>query len=557
MTDENGQAVVAIDSAQMGTGTLTLIVTGPDAFPQTFYVNAINSNISFVIVDDYTIDDVLFDDDHKADNGETFSVDIDFKNIGGVQSGNLTATVHGSDAYVACTDSVVTLTAIGAGNVQSVNAFNFMVADSVPDGYLAFFTVDVSDGTDTWSSYIRFELSAPIVELSDNIRIVDDQNLQLDPGETAIVKLELSNVGTSVIENLKVYLSFDDSLVQVTSDAPIITLQPDSSALVEFTVSVDALYDSGLPSNMIVNAIGGINDAYNFTFQHELIIGTMPYIKMQDGTIQICYATFTDSRGPFDYQNNEDKTLTFIPSHAGSFIQVEFSNFDTRDTLYVYNGTSTSDELIGKYMGILDPFTLTGLNADGALTFHFVSNAMTTASGWISLVSCFDPEPLTVTAYASPVFINPGESSTLVSEVTGGNPLDTITYQWTPAETLDDPTLPTPIATPTETTIYVLTVTRGDEQAMTSVLVTLGTGLDEMPNTSLMVYPNPTSSVLNIICNSDDECKYEFINSLGQIIGKGQFVGNTQLSTTNLLRGIYFVRVSTLVNVYTFKVLVE
>ena len=34
-----------------------------------------------------------------------------------------------------------------------------------------------------------------------------------------------------------------------------------------------------------------------------------------------------------------------------------------------------------------------------------------------------------------------------------------VTYSWDPAATLDDPNIATPIATPTDTTLYFITVT--------------------------------------------------------------------------------------------------
>lgn len=65
---------------------------------------------------------------------------------------------------------------------------------------------------------------------------------------------------------------------------------------------------------------------------------------------------------------------------------------------------------------------------------------------------------LSVNATANPTVIPLGGTSTLSANVTGGS--GTITYNWTPAATLNDPSLMSPTATPTATTTYTVNVTR-------------------------------------------------------------------------------------------------
>jgi len=62
--------------------------------------------------------------------------------------------------------------------------------------------------------------------------------------------------------------------------------------------------------------------------------------------------------------------------------------------------------------------------------------------------------------------INLGESVTLYLTVYGGR--EPYTYDWSPTETLNDPSLPEPIATPTATTTYTVVVTDADGQSLTA-----------------------------------------------------------------------------------------
>ena len=81
--------------------------------------------------------------------------------------------------------------------------------------------------------------------------------------------------------------------------------------------------------------------------------------------------------------------------------------------------------------------------------------------------------PPVVASAGADKMIRPGESVVLDGSVTDGlGPYD---YLWVPATGLDDPTVPQPTASPTGTTVYILTVTDGlgqTDQDTTTVTVT-------------------------------------------------------------------------------------
>ena len=86
-----------------------------------------------------------------------------------------------------------------------------------------------------------------------------------------------------------------------------------------------------------------------------------------------------------------------------------------------------------------------------------------------SAVSATVNATISVNATANPALIALGESSTLTASVTGGS--GSTTYSWTPAATLNNPNIMSPVATPTETTTYTVTATRGNLTATDQVTV--------------------------------------------------------------------------------------
>lgn len=108
-----------------------------------------------------------------------------------------------------------------------------------------------------------------------------------------------------------------------------------------------------------------------------------------DCAIIACQDTFFDMGGTQgNYFNRENWTWTLSPTSAAQ-VSVTFHAFQLEngyDTLWIYNGPSTSSPLIGAYTGTNTPGTVTG--TAGSLTFRYRSDNATTAAGWLATWSC-------------------------------------------------------------------------------------------------------------------------------------------------------------------------
>jgi hypothetical protein len=104
-----------------------------------------------------------------------------------------------------------------------------------------------------------------------------------------------------------------------------------------------------------------------------------------------CGSVFTDNGGDTTYNVNSNDTIVICPTSSNEAVQVIFSEFDLEfdyDFLTVYNGNSMSSEIIDTYTGTSLPGTITAVNPDGCLTFHFTSDGSVENAGWLAQINC-------------------------------------------------------------------------------------------------------------------------------------------------------------------------
>ena len=293
----------------------------------------------------------------------------------------------------------------------------------------------------------------------------------------------------------------------------------------------------------------------------EGLITVMNSVNMHAGEETTCSSLFYDDGGPnSNYSDNRNYTLTFFPDTEGAKIKVDFLSFNTEsnyDYLKIYDGTSTSSAMIGSYTGGNSPGTVVASNAQGALTFNFTSDSYSSEPGWEAVVSC-SGLPLEVYAQAESDTLCPGESMHLNAVVSGGN--GNFTFDWSPKENLDDFSSMNPVFTAPENGefTYVVTVSDGEQtnSASVSFFVADCLSTDEQPEMEIGVFPNPSSSTIQIML--DHECQYveiSMFNNLGQMVKA--VVNSTDISVEDLASGVYIVRIDVDGKQFFRKIFVE
>jgi hypothetical protein len=122
----------------------------------------------------------------------------------------------------------------------------------------------------------------------------------------------------------------------------------------------------------------------------ECTTPVLPVYNMSSGTTNTCSGVFYDAGGSdSNYPNFENRTQTFC-SNNGQKLVATFNplvtEFGSGDTLWAFDGSTTSSPLLGIFVGGSTIETLT--SSGTCLTFRFKSDGVGQARGWAAGFSC-------------------------------------------------------------------------------------------------------------------------------------------------------------------------
>ena len=144
----------------------------------------------------------------------------------------------------------------------------------------------------------------------------------------------------------------------------------------------------------------GIN--WNWEYYYQLINDTPPITTLTSAT----GVTYDSGGAGGNYTDDERELYLIEPTNVQS-VTINFDQFSIEqdwDYIYVYDGNSLSDPLLGVYTGTASPGSLT--SSGGAILLEFRSDCATQDAGWeISWTSVPGPNPGDLVAPATSVSI--------------------------------------------------------------------------------------------------------------------------------------------------------
>ncbi len=289
--------------------------------------------------------------------------------------------------------------------------------------------------------------------------------------------------------------------------------------------------------------------------------------------------TFNDGSGPEKYQNNVDCFWEIVPD-CGQNIYLEFDQFNVHsgDTLYVYAGLSTSDELLAKLSDTLEIPELL-FAANGGMLLNFVTNSDTTSSGWTvsySVDYCFGKRNLT------DEFGSLGDGSgdcnykdaSLCKWLIDPDGADSISFDFSYFDLFDDidnvkiyegdmdnlvakfnySNQPYPVTVKSGSAlVYFFTngSNNGGGWNLNYEAHFNPFSIENEGNTNFQVYPNPVNDILHISFDSfvSEDVWIGLVNTLGQIVVQSNEdltgLSESALDLSGIKPGVYFVHLRT------------
>ena len=199
-TDANGEAELRF-AAVNNTDVLDLYIVGMNGWPQHLELRFDDTYCAHVLIDSYTINDP----DGQVDFGESQILNVTFRNVGNVETGDVEAYLYCSmPEYLSITQSQAMIDHIDAyGSVTIDNAFEIRLSDNVPDQTVIPMGLECTSGCESWVSLFEITINAPdfgsIATVLEEVE--GNNNGHADTGETIQLHFTGKNTGHSLSPN--------------------------------------------------------------------------------------------------------------------------------------------------------------------------------------------------------------------------------------------------------------------------------------------------------------------------------------------------------------------
>jgi len=278
-TVTGGSATITFNAPVSTPGdTVTLVIVAYNHIPLIAGLPVITPNGPYIVYTHSYINDSQGNNNGMADYGEDILLTVGIKNIGTDPAQNLIVQVTTIDPYATMLDSEENYGTVIPNEVKEVpNAFEFHVANDIPDGHIIHFNMLSTDGTDSWSGSFVFIAHAPAINYS-GLTVSDpsgNNNNRLDPGETADMTITLINNGSAPAYNVVGTLIPLNPYITVTSGNQAYgDMNPGQDNTKSFAVEVDDQAPQGITISFIIQYTGNFGIG-GFT-QFSTIIGQIP-----------------------------------------------------------------------------------------------------------------------------------------------------------------------------------------------------------------------------------------------------------------------------------------
>lgn len=606
IADATGTVLLEFDAIMM-VGPAYIVATKQDRQPYISTVDIIVNNAPFVVYADHTIDDSQANNNGNADFMETVNLNVTLNNLGTVDASNVNAILSTTDTCISIVQNTALYGTIVASSNMALNtAFQISVAPYFEDQHTVPFTIDVTDGTDTWTSTLSITINSPKMEVGFvgfNDSIGGNNNHRFDAGEVIFMAHNVQNTGHVESQDAFSHLSSTSPYLEILTDSfamgqmgPMMPVPVVSTLVIDpatpLTTVVDLNFDlvSGMytGSNVQENKVGLVAEDWesnSFTSYSWENTSNIPWTVTSSELFEGSYAARSGAIG------NSASTVLQISIDVAVADYVKFykkvsceegGSFGMYDYLEFFIDGNSQDQWGGEVAWSQESYPLTV----GTHTLKWVYKKDSYATGgsdcaWVDLIEF----PL---LNGSANNTAPEFTSTDNTEATKGS-LYTYTLLTYDAEgdnvSINPVTIPgwltfadngngtaTLSGTPTGFDIYThqVIISANDGVAYTphifGITVASIIGIEETSGgIDLSIYPNPSKgfTTINYQLTKQEIVSLRIYNSLGELISspldakvQSSGVYSIDMDMKEYDSGIYYCRFATATQISTHKIII-
>ena len=334
-TISGGTTTIFFDSPLASIGDADFVVIAYNHIPYIATIPIISDQPIIEYVNDF-INDSLGNNNQQADYTEDIFLTVDLTNSGTKDAVDVVANISTTNPYVTITDTTENYGTLAPGDtLGKYNGYRFTLADSVPDMEGIDFTIVAKDTSDqTWELFFTVIAHAPVLQYV-SYEIIDttgngNGNGRLDAGETAELKVRVTNSGSANAFNVAEELSTNNNWVSIENSTQSLG---DINAGDTITTSYSVTADGDTPQGYLAWFTIELNADYNISDNDEFstIIGQNPVMivklapTLSADSLMFCLEELSLSAD----------TISFIPENLNEY-----------QTVYVLLGTFPDNHIL-------------------------------------------------------------------------------------------------------------------------------------------------------------------------------------------------------------------
>ena len=499
LADITGTALVSLSPISVP-GEAEIIVTAQNLQPFIGTVMVASPEGPYIMLQSQTVNDSLANNNQLPEFGESFSFDMALKNVGNTAGQTLSTELSSSSPFIEIRSAQQNWPDILPGEVVMVEAtFIVKAADWLPDQHSAEFTLNITNGEETWVSGFTLKLNAPELQTTD--LMVDDYfngtgngNHRMDPGENVVLSIPVTNVGHCAAENTVSHLFTNSQGIDIEfieySNGNIgatnmksaiynVAISPDvpvGSRIDLFFVTESGLYSDTRIFNPSVGLIIEDFETGDFSAFDWENNSPQPWTITNLGTYNGSYTARSGAIG------NNSSTKLQISMDVAANDNISFARMVSSENGYDFLKFYIDGVEKGSWSGIADWEVVTFPVTAGNHTFKWTFKKDQSATGgqdaafiddiiFPSGASSSQTTDLSVMAFSYPEAMCVGDEARLYAFVNNKNSF--VNYAWTPAGLVSNAEIFNPVTMPDDTITFNVEVNTLTQSADTTCLLSV------------------------------------------------------------------------------------